>query len=149
MKPSKHLACLLLCGASAVVPVAAAAQSTTGGTCTEIAVIAAERRAGVYSGTPAAGYHGLQHRANFTIHDGQPEISGYPWVERVFCGSPAHRAGLHPGDVILKVNGRDGREWGVLAPTRPGLTFDLQVRRGDSILEFRIVTVARPPELTR
>jgi hypothetical protein len=49
-----------------------------------------------------------------------------------------------PGDVILAVNGTDGRELGILSPKKAGETFVLRVRRGTEIREFTLISVPKP-----
>lgn len=44
------------------------------------------------------------------LPNGQPRLSDYPTVSRVDSGSVSAVAGLKVGDVLLSVNGKDGRE---------------------------------------
>ena len=56
--------------------------------------------------------------------------------------SPAARAGLKVGDVVLKVNGRDIKvsaafqRW--MSEATPGETLDLQIKRGDEVLSIKV-----------
>ena len=56
--------------------------------------------------------------------------------------SPASRAGLKVGDVVLKVNGRDirvsaaFRRW--VAEAEPGETLNLEIKRGDEVLSVQV-----------
>jgi serine protease Do len=56
--------------------------------------------------------------------------------------SPAARAGLKVGDVVLKVNGRDIKvsaafqRW--VSEAQPGETLNLQIKRGDELLSIRV-----------
>jgi hypothetical protein len=78
-----------------------------------------------------------------------PELTpeGYVRVRQPFPGGPAHRAGLRPFDVILRVNRVSTRRRGVeqvidmITKGRPGTPVRLTIRRpGDAnILELRIV----------
>ncbi len=62
-------------------------------------------------------------------------------VLRVFHGSPAHEAGVLPGDIVLKVNGRD-----VSAMTDRQLDETIgQIKRGES--ETTMLTLRRGEEL--
>jgi S1-C subfamily serine protease len=117
--------------------------------CTAVSVLVQEREAGVYEGVPTAGYHGINYRGNFRLEEGRPVLVGHVEVVRVLCGSPAHAAGIRAGDLIVAVNGRDPGEPLVLVASRPGLQFDLRIKRGEAIRNFSIVSVARPPELLR
>jgi serine protease Do len=62
--------------------------------------------------------------------------------------SPASRAGLKVGDVVVKVNGREikiseaFRRW--VAGSEPGETLTLEIKRGDEVLSVR-VRLAAPP----
>lgn len=44
------------------------------------------------------------------LPNGEPRLTDYPIVTRVDSGSVSAAAGLKLGDVLLSVNGRDGRE---------------------------------------
>jgi len=56
--------------------------------------------------------------------------------------SPAARAGLRVGDVVLKVNGRDikvsaaFRRW--VSEATPGDTLNLEIKRGDEVLSVKV-----------
>jgi S1-C subfamily serine protease len=81
---------------------------------------------------------------NITIGpDGRPHVGSYPTVKTVTAGSPAERAGLRPGDVVISLNGRDGRE-----PPFPrvdaGSTVVLRIRRGDDERELSYVARSEP-----
>lgn len=88
----------------------------------------------------AAGYHG------FGI-SGRPGPEGwvdYPRISRVDEGSPAHRAGLQVGDIVLSSNGTDARRRGVLGASDIGKVMVLRVRRGDEVREFTLTTLPNP-----
>lgn len=75
---------------------------------------------------------GLQQRA--------PEP---PLVAEVESGSPAAKAGLLVGDVLVSVDGRDARERGLLFPGAvPGKSYTLRVIRGGAEREIVIVAAA-------
>ena len=56
--------------------------------------------------------------------------------------SPAARAGLKVGDVVLKVNGRDikvsaaFRRW--VSEATPGDTLNLEIKRGEEVLSVKV-----------
>lgn len=72
-------------------------------------------------------------------------------VSRVFSGSPAAKAGVVPGDVIVAVGGVpvDSREaFSTLTSTlAAGNTIALRVRRDDALEEIRVTPVDLPPRI--
>lgn len=81
-----------------------------------------------YGGTP-----------DFTVSP--PRWADYPVVVHVFQNSPALAAGLREGDVILKVNGRDGCEATAYHAHAPGTRYTLVVQRGREQKEISFVLV--------
>jgi len=75
--------------------------------------------------------------------EGKPRWADYPVVSGLAEGSPAAKVGIRVGDVILSVNGVDGRELGIMHPKTPGETYVLRIRRGSEILEFTMVSAPR------
>ena len=70
----------------------------------------------------------------------------YPIVTNVEPGSPAYRAGVHPGDVLLTFNSHDMRG-GALQMSdwlKPGAPFQLRIRRNEAIRTVRGVLGRRP-----
>lgn len=70
----------------------------------------------------------------------------YPIVTNVEPGSPAARAGVHPGDVLITFNSHDMRG-GALQMSdwlKPGAPFQLRLRRNDAIRTVRGVLSRRP-----
>jgi S1-C subfamily serine protease len=67
----------------------------------------------------------------------------YPKVDNVRPGSPAERAGLRVGDVILSSNGVDGREYPLIRDDRVGAEYTFRIRRGSEERDVRLV-LARP-----
>ncbi len=69
-------------------------------------------------------------------------------IGAVYEGTPAHRAGLRPGDVVEAVDGEtiDGFEAlrARVGIKPPGEEVELRVRRNDEILELRVTLAARP-----
>jgi serine protease Do len=63
--------------------------------------------------------------------------------------SPAFKAGLQPGDLVLKVEGRDipvsaiFDRW--IAEAQPGETLNLDIKRGDKVLSVRVI-LQTPPD---
>jgi S1-C subfamily serine protease len=70
----------------------------------------------------------------------------YPIVTNVEPGSPADKAGVHPGDVLLTFNSHDMRG-GALQMSdwlKPGAPFQLRLRRNDALRTVRGVLGRRP-----
>ncbi|RKY61326.1 MAG: RIP metalloprotease RseP [Candidatus Latescibacterota bacterium] len=67
-------------------------------------------------------------------------------VGSVVPGSPAERAGIQPGDVIIAVDGQEVEDWhGMreLVRSRPGMTVPVRWRRDDQFLEAEVTLEAR------
>lgn len=67
-------------------------------------------------------------------------------IGTVAAGSPAERAGLAPGDVILEVDGRDARAPGAMR-LRPGIRYTFRIRRGDQEREVALVPIPHPDDV--
>ena len=87
-----------------------------------------------------AGYHGIGIRGRA----GGNGWADYPVIVRVEEGSPAQKAGLLVGDVMLAVDGTDARQFGALTAAQVGRTFVIWVRRGEEVSPFTLTTVANP-----
>jgi len=106
-------------------------------------------------GTRGTIYTGLvyQYPGSFvvtvgdTISPAAPPRRSYPSVMGVHPCSPAHIAGIEPGDVITGVNDRDGRHAPLFpADVKPNSTHNLHIRRGETVLSVELRVVARPAE---
>ncbi|HEX8242284.1 MAG TPA: PDZ domain-containing protein [Longimicrobium sp.] len=95
--------------------------------------------------TQPRGYTGFSIRFSMTATAGRVIDEQPPVIGSVDAGSPAQRAGLAPGDIILEVNGRDAREDGAMR-VRPGVRYTYRIRRGDQEREVVLVPVARPAD---
>lgn len=78
---------------------------------------------------------------------GNTFFEGYPVVSEVEPGSPAAKAGVVPGDVLMSFNSHDmrGSVFQLRNWLKPGAPFVLQLRRNDAV---RVVkgTLGRAPE---
>jgi serine protease DegS/serine protease DegQ len=67
-------------------------------------------------------------------------------------GSPADRAGIQPGDVLLAVDGRKVTDpqsmLEAIAALQPGRKADFELRRGKDMMGLK-VEIARRPALSR
>ncbi|MYK69444.1 MAG: PDZ domain-containing protein [Gammaproteobacteria bacterium] len=90
---------------------------------------------------PSSGFLGIATQRSSSRED-NPD--GYPRLIRVYCGYPAHEAGLRAGDLILAVNGRDARQPRVISAGRPGTVLEVRIQRDEEVLEFTVVSVRRP-----
>jgi S1-C subfamily serine protease len=86
----------------------------------------------IYAATPVLGA------------DGQVRSADYPVVTEVTPGSEAQQAGLRAGDVILRVNGRDGHEAALFRKRDPGTHYHVTVRRGTEEVEMDFTFAEHP-----
>jgi len=67
------------------------------------------------------------------------KVTSGVFVPQVNYGSPAHRAGLRPGDIIVKMNGKDtGSSKQVYQHVHKGEALKIEVKRGDQYLKFTV-----------
>jgi S1-C subfamily serine protease len=78
--------------------------------------------------------------------DGPPRSVDYPVVSRVDSGSVSARAGLRIGDVLLAVNGKDGREAQLFRLEKGAERWVMRIRRGTEEMEL---TMEVPPSMRR
>lgn len=94
---------------------------------------------------PANGYVGLSYRpTDFTEADVQKRA--LPFVIAVVPCSPAHFAGVEPGDVLLRVNDQDSRGRGLFRGTI-GTEYQVTLRRADELYDLRFVRVELPTQM--
>jgi serine protease Do len=78
---------------------------------------------------------------------GLEDATGYR-LTAIDENSPASKAGLKVGDIVLKVDGREIHASAVfqrwVAESRPGETLDLVVQRGNKLIMVRVKVVAPP-----
>ncbi len=89
----------------------------------------------------AIGPLGFVYSGRADLSHSPPRWADYPVVRHVYETSPAQMAGLLVGDVILKVNGRDGCEFEPYRAHAPGTPFTLVVQRGREQKEISFVLV--------
>ncbi len=106
-------------------------------------------------GRPLRGWLGVQAQAVTPDIARQLELPSTDGiiVTGVVRGSPAHRAGLEPGDVILAIDNKkvsDGRE-ALLAISahRPGQRVTMRVRHEGKERTLEMTTVERPPQVAQ
>ena len=83
-----------------------------------------------------------------TTDVGAPALADHPYplvIGTIPC-SPAHRAGIKPGDVVEAIDDRDGRETPLFPGLRPPNTYVLSVRRGEDVLLLTLRTTKKPAE---
>ena len=78
-----------------------------------------------------------------------PEGTGAS-VEGVFMRGPAHKAGLLPGDILVKVNGKPVRNADeikdLVADMEPGAQIQLEIRRDDETKTFKMAVGVQPKD---
>jgi len=84
---------------------------------------------------------------------GTPLAKGAVLVSRVWSGGPAARAGLAPGDVLFRIDGRPVASRAdlnaYLAARRPGAEVTLGILRDDRVLELRLTSTDLSAESSR
>ena len=97
------------------------------------------------------GMSGLWIGMAWTVPDAaEPdrEARRWPSVSRVRPCSPAHFAGLQPGDALLSVNGRDTRDGAPFPPGSVGTEYEIRVeRQGTGVLVLRLQLARRPTKV--
>lgn len=97
------------------------------------------------------GMSGLWIGMAWTVPDAaepDPEARRWPSVSRVRPCSPAHFAGLHPGDALLSVNGRDTRDGAPFPPGSVGTEYVIRVeRQGTGTLNLTLQLARRPTKV--
>lgn len=78
--------------------------------------------------------------------DGNPRLADYPIVRKVEAGSPAEKAGLAAGDVILAMNGKDAREPGAMVKPAPGTPMHIRIQHGQELRDVTLIPIAQPKQ---
>src|SRR6266513_5365904 len=97
---------------------------------------------------PPTGWFGVRISDQAMVDErGNAFFDSYPVISSVDSGSPAARAGVRPGDVLLSFNSHDMRGGTVELSKwlRAGAPFVLKVRRNDATRTIR-GTLGRRPE---
>jgi S1-C subfamily serine protease len=93
------------------------------------------------------GWFGVTISDNALVDDNfNAFFDAYPMVSAVEPGSPAAKAGVRRGDVLISFNSHDMRGGALELKSwlKPGAPFVLQLRRKDQIKQVRGVLVERP-----
>jgi S1-C subfamily serine protease len=76
-----------------------------------------------------------------------PPLRDYPRVDSVYPGSPASKAGLHRGDVVLLMGGQDARRPVALDKLlRPLTKLPVRVQRDGAQKDYTIIVEKRPAD---
>lgn len=96
----------------------------------------------------AAGWFGVTLSDEGILEEGGTTFfEGYPVVSEVEPNSPAAKAGVMPGDILMSFNSRDmrGSVFQLRSWLKPGAPFVLQLKRNDGVRVVR-GTLGRAPE---
>jgi S1-C subfamily serine protease len=96
---------------------------------------------------PPTGWFGVRIQDQAVIENGNAFFDSYPVVTGVDSSSPAAKAGVQPGDVLLSFNSHDmrGGSVGLSKWLKVGAPFVLRIRRNDAVRVIR-GTLGRRPE---
>jgi S1-C subfamily serine protease len=96
---------------------------------------------------PPAGWFGVTISDNAMVDDDlNAFFDSYPMVSKVEPGSPAAKAGVQKGDVLIKFDSHDMRGGAIQMKKwlKPGARFVLQLRRNDELKVVRGTLQKRP-----
>ena len=100
---------------------------------------------------PVAGKRGFIGLALSPIQYGNPpDFPASILITEVEAGMPGQKAGLKMGDMILETDGRNMSTDGFIAyiaARGPGRVVDMKVRRGNTVMEVKVVLTERPKHL--
>ena len=94
-----------------------------------------------------SGWFGVTISDNAMVDDDlNAFFDSYPMVSRVEPGSPAAKAGVQKGDVLIKFDSHDMRGGAIQMKKwlKPGAPFTLQLRRNNQLRQVRGVLQPRP-----
>jgi len=84
---------------------------------------------------------GLDKKEEAAVRNEYSDATGLLVAHQVVPSGPAHRAGLQPGDIVLKLNGERVHHFLPLESTLDdSKSVDLHVKRGDKTLDFTVET---------
>ena len=96
---------------------------------------------------PPSGWFGVRISDKVMVDDnGNAFFDSYPIITGVDSGSPAAKAGVRPGDVLLTFNSRDMRGGAIQLSNllKAGAPFVLRIRRNDQTRVVRGILGRRP-----
>lgn len=100
----------------------------------------------VNEGPLPEGYLGVRFdQQSISQQDNEPAMYELGTIESVEPGSPAERAGLERGDLLLSIGGTDARKPIALATIlKPGMHVKVRLQRGRSIRDVTVLVKRRP-----
>jgi len=96
-----------------------------------------------------AGYLGVQFEETMiSRQNNEPAVYeiARPTIASVTAGSPAEKAGIRAGDLILSIGGQDARRLHLESLLKPGARLTVRLKRDNETKDFEVLVKERPSD---